>query len=224
MGRTGHAVRWTGIVLALGPVLGYAVVQATGLALPGWSDSPVVLASVPIAAPVLAGVVLVEAMALGLLVVASALAYRGRTSRPAGSTSEVISAPGRRRGLQILRRGARVAATIVVVLVALATGTVALAGQVIDTPALVGTASSSGCRVLVVDHDFLLLGSGDVYAVPPGFVTAVHHVGGYTTDDGYSPVAEGTVRVVWTGESAHVAVWSNDPDRSGAWSGTVSCS
>jgi hypothetical protein len=222
---------WTGVVMALMPGLGYMVRQHTGLTLPAWAGLPIVVGPVPVADPLMAAAVLCELASLGLLIAATVA--RRRTRAPAITETEgdaLTDAPSPTPGARqpadgrptIVRVGA-IAVTVLAVLVMLPTTALVLFAQALDTPALVGGASPSGCRVLVVDHTFLLLGSGDVYAVPPGPVAVARPAGGYVTDDGYSPVAMGTVSVTWEGDDASVNVWSNDGNRPAAWSGTVSC-
>jgi len=222
---------WTGVVLALLPGLGYMVRQHTGLALPAWAGLPIVVGPVPVADPLMVAVVLCELMSLGLLIASAVVRRRARTPAIPETEGDALtdappSTPAARQpadGRPTIVRVGAIAVTVLAVLVMLPTAAVALLALSLDTPALVGGASPSGCRVLVVDHTFLLLGSGDVYAVPPGFVAMARPAGGYGADDGYSPVAMGTVSVTWEGDDASVNVWSNDDNRPAAWSGTVSC-
>lgn len=221
---------WMGVAMALMPGLGYMVRQHTDLTLPAWAGLPIVVGPVPVADPPMAAAALCELASLGLLIAAAAVRRRARTpaipETEGDALTDAPSTPTARRPADrrptIARVGA-IAVSVLAVLVMLPTAALALLAQSLDTPALVGGAGPSGCRVLVVDHTFLLLGSGDVYAVPPGPVAVARPAGGYGADDGYSPVAMGTVSVIWEGDDASVNVWSDDGTRPAAWSGTVSC-
>jgi hypothetical protein len=222
-----------GVVMALMPGLGYMVRQRTGLTLPAWAGLPIVVGPVPVADPPMVAAVLCELASLGLLIAATVVRRRARTpaipetegdaltDAPSPTPTPAVRRTADRRPT-IVRVGA-IAVTVLAVLVMLPTTAFALLIQSLDTPALVGGAGPSGCRVLVVDHTFLLLSSGDVYVVPPGPVAVARPAGGYGADDGYSPVAMGTVSVTWEGDDASVNVWSDDGNRPAAWSGTVSC-
>ncbi|MGZ4627292.1 MAG: hypothetical protein ACXVYY_07485 [Oryzihumus sp.] len=75
---------------------------------------------------------------------------------------------------------------------------------------VLGPASPSGCRVVVDQRSFLLLGSGVVHVLRPG-EHLTHPVGGYVTDDGYRPFDFGTYRLTWSGETATLELWG-DPN------------
>jgi len=75
---------------------------------------------------------------------------------------------------------------------------------------VLGPASPSGCRVVVDQRSFLLLGSGVVHVLRPG-EHLTHPVGGYVADDGYRPFDFGTYRLTWSGETATLELWG-DPD------------
>lgn len=75
----------------------------------------------------------------------------------------------------------------------------------ISTPYLLKPASASGTRVLVVNHSFLLLGSGDVYVVKRGAVIP-QHIGSYMGDDGYDPIGNNVYTLDWQGETPQLTL------------------
>ena len=75
----------------------------------------------------------------------------------------------------------------------------------VSTPYLLKPANASGTRVLVVNHSFLLLGSGDVYVVDRGAVVP-QHIGSYMADDGYDPIASNTYTLSWQGETPQLTL------------------
>ncbi len=66
--------------------------------------------------------------------------------------------------------------------------------------------SANGCRVVVGEHSFLLLGSGSVYLLPAG-QHRPREVNTYFADDGYMPIHEKAYRIVWQGEVADLSIW-----------------
>lgn len=69
----------------------------------------------------------------------------------------------------------------------------------LSSPYILPEASPSGARIIVVDRSFLLVGKGDVYYLPP-YSIITEHIGHYSTDDGYNPVAHGDYSLAWRGE------------------------
>lgn len=92
---------------------------------------------------------------------------------------------------------------------------------VIDGPYLLEPSSNQGDRILVVEHHFLLLSSGDVYYVPAGSIFAEEN-GGFICDDAYSPINAGSYSLSWTDRTAHLKIWSDSPaDPMTPWSGDL---
>lgn len=69
----------------------------------------------------------------------------------------------------------------------------------VSDPVILPERSPAGARIVVIDRAFLLVGKGDVYYAPPHTIFTTH-LGSYTADDGYNPVARGTYRLTWNGE------------------------
>ena len=92
---------------------------------------------------------------------------------------------------------------------------------VIDEPYLLEPSSNQGDLILVVEHHFLLLSSGDVYYVPAGSIFAEEN-GGFICDDAYSPINAGSYSLSWTDRTAHLKIWSDSPaDPMTPWSGDL---
>jgi len=66
--------------------------------------------------------------------------------------------------------------------------------------------SPGGCRVLIGEHSFLLLGSGRIYLLPAGDHRP-REVDSYLADDGYRPIANRTYQVNWQGELLEMTLW-----------------
>lgn len=64
-------------------------------------------------------------------------------------------------------------------------------------------AGPEGCRVVVVQHSFLLLGSGSIHVLDPG-EHITHKVGSWIADDGYRPFDFGTWSLKWQGSEAEL--------------------
>lgn len=108
------------------------------------------------------------------------------------------------RPVEVARNAAGVVAALVMVpLVGLA-----LLLATVDEGYVAGEPSEAGDRVVIVEHHFLLLSSGDVYLVPAGSVTG-ECIASFSCDDTYSPGYAGSYRVTWNGRSPHVQVWSD---------------
>ena len=92
---------------------------------------------------------------------------------------------------------------------------------VIDEPYLLEPSSNQGDRILIVEHHFLLLSSGDVYYVPAGSIFAEEN-GDFICDDAYSPINAGSYSLSWTDRTAHLKIWSDSPaDPMTPWSGDL---
>ncbi|HEY0189000.1 MAG TPA: hypothetical protein VGC67_16015 [Cellulomonas sp.] len=79
--------------------------------------------------------------------------------------------------------------------------------------------SADGCRVVVREVSFLLVGWGEVWLLPDGALRPTE-VAGYTADDGYAPVSRGTATLTWTGETAEL-VLTGTPDQPVVQDGTT---
>lgn len=100
----------------------------------------------------------------------------------------------------------------------IASGSVALCGTVGLLGAssgayLLSPASPAGARVLEVDRSKLLLGSGDLYVLPPGSVVAKKRAS-HLFDDGVDPVRTGDYVLIWDGEVAHLSLWGTSANPS----------
>ncbi len=64
----------------------------------------------------------------------------------------------------------------------------------------------AGDRVVVVERNVLLAGYGDVYLIPGGFGVG-RKIAGYSADDGYSPMGNGTYALEWRGSEPHFTAY-----------------
>lgn len=64
----------------------------------------------------------------------------------------------------------------------------------------------AGDRVVVVERNVLLAGYGDVYLIPGGFGVG-GKIAGYSADDGYSPMGNGTYALEWRGSEPHFTAY-----------------
>lgn len=67
-------------------------------------------------------------------------------------------------------------------------------------------ASRRGDRAVVVERNVLLAGYGDVYLIPGGFGVG-RKIAGYSADDGYSPMGNGTYALEWRGSEPHFTAY-----------------
>lgn len=84
--------------------------------------------------------------------------------------------------------------------------------------------SDGGCRVVVREYSFLLMGQGSAGIVQPGSMT-VEWLGEYWADDGYMPFSGDTYSLNWTGTDGDLEVFSESPNWA-AWAGdkpTITC-
>ena len=58
----------------------------------------------------------------------------------------------------------------------------------------------------MVERNVLLAGYGDVYLIPGGFGVG-RKIAGYSADDGYSPMGNGTYALEWRGSEPHFTVY-----------------
>lgn len=115
---------------------------------------------------------------------------------------------GRSRPRGLLRRVGVVLTTLTVLLVAAAALVPLSLGAAITTYHVLSPRGPDGCRIVVAEDTFLLLGSGRVFVLPAGAHQA-RQVAQFTTDDGYRPVSLGTYRLTWTGSEADLALWGD---------------
>ncbi len=69
-----------------------------------------------------------------------------------------------------------------------------------------GITGPAGDRVVVVERNVLLAGYGDVYLIPGGFGVG-RKIAGYSADDGYSPMGNGTYALEWRGSEPHFTAY-----------------
>ncbi len=160
-----------------------ATVALAGLSglLPWSSDHLVVLAGVVVRPPGLGGALLGMAALLGV-----AHWIRGADAPPPQP------------------RAVRIAGRLAVA--ALVVGAVASVGRasvpdIVSTYHVLEPASASGCRVVVDERNFLLLGSGTIHVLPAHAILT-HPVSAYLADDGYQPFSLGDYHLTWEGDHA----------------------
>lgn len=98
----------------------------------------------------------------------------------------------------------------------LANGTAALALSIsilvagfeclLAAPYIAEPTGPAGDRVVVVERNVLLAGYGDVYLIPGGFGVG-RKIAGYSADDGYSPMGNGTYALEWRGSEPHFTAY-----------------
>lgn len=117
------------------------------------------------------------------------------------------------RGASAAFGGLRRAATGVVTVALLGAASVCCVGVgLVDATsnwAVLQPGSAQGCRVVVEERSFLLLGSGVVHVLPPG-ERRPRPVASYVADDGYRPVTVGTWSLRWDEETAHLRLWGTE--------------
>lgn len=64
------------------------------------------------------------------------------------------------------------------------------------------TVLALSASILVAGFECLLAGYGDVYLIPGGFGVG-RKIAGYSADDGYSPMGNGTYALEWRGSEPH---------------------
>ena len=117
-------------------------------------------------------------------------------------------AQGRSRPRGLLRRAGVVLTTLTVLLVAAIALIPVSLGAAVTTYHVLKPRGPDGCRIVVAEDAFLLLGSGRVFVLPAG-ARQVRQVTQFTTDDGYRPVSLGTYRLTWIGSKADLALWGD---------------
>ncbi|PRY57995.1 hypothetical protein BCF74_11425 [Knoellia remsis] len=168
--------RWSGRVLVA------LLLASILLSLPyDCRDHLLVLGGIVVRSSVLAG---------GALVLAAAL----------GVARAVVSEPIRRSPIALRqKRCARRMATLVVAVGSCFLTVLGALDDLVMTYVVLEPASPQGCRVVVVERSFLLLGSGDIHLLPSGRVVT-NVVDGYQAEDGQQPFSRGRYSLVWTGE------------------------
>ncbi|MGV8910650.1 MAG: hypothetical protein ACOH1Y_16860 [Propionicimonas sp.] len=174
-------------------VVGWLSIAAIVLAgvsglLPWSKDQLIVLAGVVVRPPGVGGALLAAA---GLLGVAHKILRSGATSSPV-------------RRVRVLPR----VACAVVVVAAVASVAQASILDIVSEYYVLEPASAGGCRVVVDQRSFLLLGSGVIHVLPAGEVLT-REVSDYIADDGYRPFGLGTYQLTWQGEEAVVLTWGD---------------
>lgn len=193
--RSSTIVRYTGFILCLG-----AVILLTYLVSIDFEVNPLVIGPVAIVNLPLLGVLLFSCASPLLLLIA------------------LFLRPIEKRGSIPWRIG-RALASALCTFVATCTFLCGALVFVVDEPYLLEPASNQGDRVLIVEHHFLLLSSGDIYYVPSGSVFA-EPKGSFICDDSYSPVRADSYSLSWTDKTAHLEIWSDSPaDPMVPWSG-----
>ena len=193
--RSSTIVRYTGFILCLG-----AVILLTYLVSIDFEINPLVVGPIAIVNLPLLYVLLFSFAAPLLLLIALFL----RSVEKRGSTPWRIG---------------RALASALCTFVAACTFLCSALVFVIDEPYLLEPSSNQGDRILVVEHHFLLLSSGDVYYVPAGSIFAEEN-GGFICDDAYSPIRVDSYSLSWTDRTAYLEIWSDSPaDPMVPWSG-----
>ena len=140
----------------------------------------------------------------GLLTLASTVCLAAGSYVRLGNEARGRSQP---RGLG--RRVRVVLATLTVLVVAAVASVPVSLGAAVTTYHVLAPRGPDGCRVVVAEDTFLLLGSGRVFVLPAGARRA-RQVAQFSTDDGYRPVSLGTYRLTWTGSTADLALWGDE--------------
>ncbi len=195
--RSSTIVRYTGFILCLG-----AVILLTYLVSIDFEINPLVIGPVAIVNLPLLGILLFSCASPLLLLIALYLR------------------PIEKRGSIPWRIG-RALASALCTFVATCTFLCGALVFVVDEPYLLEPASNQGDRVLIVEHHFLLLSSGDIYYVPSGNIFPEEN-GSFTCDDSYSPVNAGSYSLTWSDRTAHLEIWSDSQaDPMVPWSGDL---
>lgn len=141
---------------------------------------------------------------------AGLLTMFGVTALIVGSCTRVSAEDhGRLKRRGLLRRAAVVLATLATLLVStLALLLIGLAAAATGYHVL-QPAGPQGCRIVVAEDTFLLLGSGRVFVLPAGSHRP-QQVATFDTDDGYRPISLNTYRLTWDGPSANLALWGTE--------------
>ena len=140
---------------------------------------------------------------------AGILTLAGTAGLAAGSYRRLMNEEqGRSRPRGLLRRAGVVLTTLTVLLVAAVALIPVSLGAAVTTYHVLSPRGPDGCRIVVAEDTFLLLGSGRVFVLPAAAHQA-RQVAQFTTDDGYRPVSLGTYRLTWTGSKADLALWGD---------------
>ena len=140
---------------------------------------------------------------------ATILTLAGTAALVAGWYRRLIDeVEGRSRPRGLRRRAGVVLITLTVLLISAAALIPLSLGAAITTYHVLSPRGPDGCRIVVAEDTFLLLGSGRVFVLPAAAHQA-HQIAQFTTDDGYRPVSLGTYRLTWTGSTADLALWGD---------------
>ena len=131
--------------------------------------------------------------------VSVALAAASWMTRRFGGDSAARPAAGGMRAVRLLANGTTVLALSTSILVA---GFECL----LAVPYIAEPTGPAGDRVVVVERNVLLAGYGDVYLIPGGFGVG-RKIAGYSADDGYSPMGNGTYALEWRGSEPHFTAY-----------------
>lgn len=102
-----------------------------------------------------------------------------------------------RRAVRALRR---LAVTALVVAAIASIGQASIP-DIVSNYHVLDPASASGCRVVIDERSFLLLGSGVIHVLPAGAMLT-RPVSDYIADDGYQPFSLGNYQLTWNGDEA----------------------
>lgn len=138
-------------------------------------------------------VLVIAAVSIGLAFASWMIGKAWRAAPNEGSAAPVR--PVRGRAVRWLANGITVLALSASILVA---GFECL----LAVPYIAEPTGPAGDRVVVVERNVLLAGYGDVYLIPGGFGVG-RKIAGYSADDGYSPMGNGTYALEWRGSEPH---------------------
>lgn len=106
------------------------------------------------------------------------------------------------------RRVAVVSTTLVALLVSTVALLVIGLAAAVTSYHVLQPAGPQGCRIVVAEDTFLLLGSGRVFVLPAGSHRP-RQVTTFSTDDGYRPISLNTYRLSWDGPTASLSLWGS---------------
>ena len=140
-------------------------------------------------------VLVIAAVSIGLAFASWMIGKARRAAPNEGNAAPVR--PVRGRAVRWLANGITVLALSASILVA---GFESFWRRLISPSRRVPRATASWC-----DRNVLLAGYGDVYLIPGGFGVG-RKIAGYSADDGYSPMGNGTYALEWRGSEPHFTV------------------
>ena len=142
-------------------------------------------------------VLVIAAVSIGLAF-ASWMIGKARRAAP-NEGSAVPVCPARGRAVRWLANG-------ITVLVLFASILVAGFECLLAAAYIADPTGPAGDRAVVVERNVLLAGYGDVYLIPGGFGVG-RKIAGYSADDGYSPMGNGTYALEWRGSEPHFTAY-----------------